>query len=211
MLENTQSPLTFVHIVNGRFAIVVEAGTKYAVERTKKNGFKVHEQYFDTITGTIEKITDETTENEHGSWRNLVLTMTAKNETCRLNLQYSSRETKGILMRLPNADIKKPLSLKIGRKDRAFTWVTQKGETVPLKWTKDNPGELPRMEKIMMGGKETWDDTDQMDYLIKYINDNVLPITDPNHVPTKPDQAFNSPQLPPPDLMYNADRDDLPF
>ncbi len=203
MLENTSENRTYVSVVDGKFTIRAEKSTPKAKERQNKNGATVYELQFDTITGMLENILDHKTENQFGTFRNIVFIMRDKDELYSVSTPYSSRESKGILMRIPNVDITKPFKLKIAKKDHAFTWITQNEVTIPSKWTRECPGDLPQMIEIEIKGKRAFDDTDQMKYLFDYIQQNVI-----SKIPSQsPDQGFNSPALPPPDLM----NEDLPY
>lgn len=203
MLENTTENKTYVSVMDGKFVVKTEKGTRNARERENKNGTKVYELQFDTIGGLLENVQDFKTENQFGIFRNIVFTLRDGAEVYSVSTPYSSRESKGILMRLPNVDLTKPIKLKIGKKEHAFTWVTQFGVTVKPMWNKENQGDLPQMVEIEVKGKRTFDDTDQMKYLFDYIQTHVV-----DKIPsTSTDQGFNSPALPPADLMH----DDLPY
>lgn len=203
MLENTSENKIFISVYDGKFTVKTDQSNPKAKERINKNGTKVFELHFDSISGFLENVQDFKTENANGTFRNIVFTLRDKEEVYSLATQYSSRESKGILMRLPNINLKNPIEIKIAKADHPFTWVTQNGVKVPLKWTKDQPGDLPQMKKIEVKGKDTYDDTEQMKFLFEYIQANVIakiPSSSPDHV-------FSSPPLP----SNPASEDDLPF
>jgi hypothetical protein len=204
MLENTSGNKTFVSTFEGKFTVKSDANNPRAKKRVNKNNVEVFELQFDTITGVIENIFDNTQEGAYGTFRNIVLIVRDGDEVYSLSVPYSSRESKGILMRLPNADITKPIKIKIGRKEHIFTWITQNEVTVPLRWTKDAPGDMPRMVQT---GDKTWDDTDQMAFLYDYIQKHVLikPTAIPD--PGSTDVARNVSSLPTP----TGTDEDLPF
>lgn len=203
MLENTSENKVFVNVVDGKFTVRVDQTTPNAKPRTNKNNKVVYELQYDSITGHLVNIYDQVVDNEYGSFRTITFIVADADETYYINMPYSSRESKGILMRLPNANLLHAISIKIARKDHVFTWIQQQGVTIPLKWTKDQPGDLPQMVEIEAKGVKTWDDNEQMKYLVSYIQANVVA-----KIPSRSkDQGFNSPALPPPDLMNN----DLPY
>ena len=205
MLENSSENRTYVSVIDGKFTIRAEKSTPKAKERQNKNGILVYELQFDTISGMLENVFDQKTENQYGTFRNIVFVIRDNSELYNVAMPYSSRESKGILMRLPNADLKKQIKFKIAKKEHAFTWLTQNDLTVPSKWTKDNPGELPKMVEVEIKGKKTFDDTLQMKYLFDFIQQNVLS----KIISQSPDQGFKSPALPAIDLSTSDD--DLPF
>jgi hypothetical protein len=205
MLENSSENRTYVSVIDGKFTIRAEKSTPKAKERQNKNGVLVYELQFDTISGMLENVLDQKTENQYGTFRNIVLIIRDNSELYNVSIPYSSRESKGILMRLPHADLSKQIKFKIAKKDHAFTWITQNDSTIPLKWTKENPGELPGMVEVEIKGKKTFDDTLQMKYLFDFIQQNVLSKINSQST----EQGFNSPPLPANDL--SATDDDLPF
>ena len=205
MLENSSENKTFVSIIDGRFTIRAEKNTPKAKERLNKNGVLVYELQFDTISGMLEKIIEVSTENQYGNFRNFVFIIRDGNELYNVTMPYSSRESKGFLMRLPNVDITKEIKFKIAKKEHAFTWLTQNDLTVPSKWTKDNPGELPQMIETLINGKKGFDDSEQMKFLFNFIQQNVLS----KIITQSPDQGANSPQLP--ETNIPAVHDDLPY
>jgi hypothetical protein len=203
MLENNNENKTYISVYDGKFTVKSDPSNPKAKERTNKNGAKVYELLFDSISGFLENVQDFKIENPSGSFRNIVFTIRDKEEVYSLSTPYSSRESKGILLRLPNINLKNPVKVKIAKKDHPFTWVTQDDVTVPAKWTKDNPGSLPPMVKVEIDGKENLDDTEQMKFLFEYIQTNVF-AKSPSSLPV---QGFSSPPLPP----VSPTEDDLPF
>ena len=192
MLENNNENKIYVSVYDGKFTVRTDQSNPKAKERINKNGTKIYELLFDGISGILENVQDFKTENPFGSFRNIVFTLRDKEESYLLSTPYSSRESKGILMRLPNINLKNPIKIKIAKKDHPFTWITQNDVTVPAKWTKDNPGNLPQMVKVEVKGKETFDDTEQMKFLFEFIQTNVV-----GKIPsTIPVQGFSSPELP---------------
>jgi hypothetical protein len=207
MLENSSENKTFVSVIDGRFTIRVEKNTPKAKERQNKNGILVYELQFDTISGILENVLDISTGNQYGTFRNIVFIIRDGNELYNVAMPYSSRESKGILMRLLNADLTKQIKFKIAKKEHAFTWLTQNDLTVPSKWTKDNPGELPQMVETLINGKKGFDDSEQMKFLFNFIQDNFIS----KIVARYNNQISNSPQLPETHPITTAVVDDLPF
>jgi len=201
MLENTSDQKTFVSTLDGKFVVKAEKGTRNAKERTTKSGATVYELQFDKISGMLQNIQDFENENENGKWRNIIITLRDADETYSVSMPYSSRESKGILYRMPNVDLTKPIKICIAKKEHPFTWVTQFGDTVKPMWTKDNPGDLPPMVETEINGKHAFDYSAQMQYLMEYIQTQVV-----SKIPSTV-QASSSSELPPPDFM----QDDKPY
>jgi hypothetical protein len=93
----------------------------------------------------------------------------------------SSGPAKSFLSALPNLDLTKMTKLIPKREEKdgvARTKILLSQNNAGVKWafTKDNPGEMPPMKKIKVKGKETWDDTDQLEFfeaLVTKYNDKL--------------------------------------
>lgn len=64
---------------------------------------------------------------------------------------------------------------EVDGKRKTSLFINQDGKAVKWFWTKDNPGELPSLKKVKIKGKETWDDSDQIEFLQAYIKNEFLP------------------------------------
>ena len=62
-----------------------------------------------------------------------------------------------------------------GDKKSSVIFINQNGKGLKHFWTRDNPKDLPDLKKIKVKGKDTWDDSDRLDYLLDYVNQNILP------------------------------------
>jgi hypothetical protein len=60
-------------------------------------------------------------------------------------------------------------------KKKTTVFVKQDGKTLKHYWNKDNPRDLPQLAKIKVKGKITYDDSDLMEYLEKYVNEQIIP------------------------------------
>jgi hypothetical protein len=58
-----------------------------------------------------------------------------------------------------------------GDKRNSVMFINQDGKGLKHYWTKDNPGQLPNLEKIKIKGKDTWDDTKRLEYLENFVKD----------------------------------------
>jgi hypothetical protein len=110
----------------------------------------------------------------------LIVTIENDGEIAHLQMPLSSNPASGFLKALPNVDasVAVKFSPKMEEKDgkrKTSLFLSQGGKGVKWYWTKDNPADLPPLKKIKVKGKETWDDSDQIDYLKAYVNDQFLP------------------------------------
>ncbi len=81
---------------------------------------------------------------------------------------------------LPNIDITQPIQLSPQQKEvdgkvKSSLFINQGGIHIKHAYTKDNPNGLPQLKKIMIKGKETWDDSDQLEFLFNMVNTKIKP------------------------------------
>ena len=120
-------------------------------------------------------IQDDKFPNSDDTYRKLALTIVDGSDHFILQMKMGSGYANGLCMALPNADLSLPItfipSLKVvDGKDKATMFLSQqkpgqKAQSLKWYWTKDNPGNLPRLDKITYKGKEVWDNTKQQAYL----------------------------------------------
>ena len=177
-LQKSQSEsVIFLQISNGKIVRQVKTKTDNSVSRVNKLGREVHELFYDSITGVITDV--ETRESEYGkSW---VVSIKSEGKLYKLEFNYSSGYATTFLKALPNVsfgDIA-TLSPKLiidGDKKKSVLFINQDGKGLKHFFTKDNPNGLPELKKIKIKGKESWDDSDRMEFLEQYVKDNILPM-----------------------------------
>ncbi len=170
MLTTTQSSgsAIFLSITNGKLVRRVDLGTEGATERTNKNGKQVAELFYTTLTGHIKDLSIK--ENEYGKFLMVTVQDVSTEKKCILEMNFSSGYTTTFLKTLPSIDIFQnveisPALIVDGDKKKSVIFLKQGG--VPMKhyYTKDNPKGMPDMVKVKIKGKETWDDTDRIEWL----------------------------------------------
>lgn len=174
ILENNA---IFLTISNGKICKKVPKKTATSVERVNKNGATVHEEFYKGWKGRITAIAVREHKDFGKFWN---VTLTDDQGDAILQMNYSSGYSAAFLKILPNIDLNSDViitpSLKIeGDKKKTSLFITQHG--VPLKhyFTKDNPNGLPELKKIKVKGKETWDDSDLMEFLENMVNTEIVP------------------------------------
>lgn len=156
-----------VSIVLGSFRIKVPEGTEGAVTRENKEGKVVNELIFSELSGYIKNIVMEDT--KYG--QQVKFTIQA-DKTYTLSTGYSDGLTSSIFKMLPNVDPTQPVTFTVTRKmddvkKKEITSIFMSQNDAPVKWyyTKAEPNGLPPFEKIMVKGKEQWDNTVQLQFL----------------------------------------------
>lgn len=178
-LDNRSSEQnTYINVVGGKFAKKVKAETEGAVSRVNKKNETVHELQYNTLAD-VNLVAINKKDGDYGfQWE---VTLKYMDETFILNLPYSGRQTNGIFFRLPNIAINEPMTLKChmftddAGISKTFVTVEQNGKKIDPAYSKDNPNGLPPLEPIKVKGKDSWDDTKQMEFIERMIEIVIQP------------------------------------
>jgi hypothetical protein len=170
MLTNSSQSqnVVFLSISNGKLCRRVDGATPNAIERTTKTGKQVHELFF---TGVMGHITDlGIKENDYGKFLLVTIKDAGSDQKCILEMNFSSGYSTTFLKTLPNVDLSQnveinPALIIDGDKKKSVIFLKQGGYAVKHAYTKDNPKGMPDMVKVKVKGKETWDDTDRIEWL----------------------------------------------
>ena len=171
-LNNNQSSSIYLQISNGKLVRSFSSPTPKSVSRTNKVGKEVHEEFYDSLTGYVKGIS--TKETEYGKF--WVINVNDGESDYTLSTNYSGGYAVSFLKAIPNADLSRMMTItpKImvdGDKRNSVMFINQDGKGLKHYWTKDNPGQLPNLEKIKIKGKDTWDDTKRLEYLETFVKD----------------------------------------
>jgi hypothetical protein len=171
-LNNNQSSSIYLQISNGKLVRSFSSPTPKSVSRTNKVGKEVHEEFYDSLTGYVKGIS--TKETEYGKF--WVINVNDGESDYTLSTNYSGGYAVSFLKAIPNADLSRVMTItpKImvdGDKRNSVMFINQDGKGLKHYWTKDNPGQLPNLEKIKIKGKDTWDDTKRLEYLENFVKD----------------------------------------
>ena len=166
----------YLSIQSGKIAQRITEPSSTSKSRTLESGKVIHEELYDTLEGKITGI--QFKDGEYGT--QLIISLVNDEDVAHLQMPLSSSPASGFLKALPNVNADelvrfKPKMEEKDGKRKTSLFLSQNGQGVKWYWTKDNPGDLPSMKKIKVKGKETWDDSDQIDYLKAYVTDTFLP------------------------------------
>jgi hypothetical protein len=174
----TQDNGKYISIVGGRFCIRVPEGSEGAISRVNKIGKTVFEKYYDNFTGKLVGL--KTTDG--GAYgKQWVFSFQDSGEVYNLQLGYTNSFAKNILKMLPNADLTKEMKISPQTKveadgtKKSSIFINQDGKALKHAYTKDAPNGLPPMTQVTVKGSLVWDDTDQMIFLEKMVNDTIIP------------------------------------
>jgi hypothetical protein len=173
-LTNSQSNFTFLSVFNGKLTRKVKEGTEGAVSRENKKGDTVWELTYDNLSGMLIGV--EFRDGDYG--KEIHFLVEDGIDVYKLQCPFSSAIAKSFVSRLPNCKLKEPIEIRTGwdkEKEKGFSYIKQDGKTVPSAYSKDNPNGLPPMIKQKVKGKETWDDSDQLEFLEKMLAKDIIP------------------------------------
>lgn len=166
----------FLSIANGKLVRQMPGKTEKSIERINKVGKTVHEEFYDSLTGILTNV--KIKESDYGKFWVIVL----KDGDTFYNLEtnYSGGYAQTFLKALPNADLSQPVTLTPrlnidGDKKQSVLFISQNGKGLKHYWNKDNPGDLPQLKKIKVKGKDTWDDSERLEFLESYVKNTILP------------------------------------
>jgi len=136
----------------------------------------VHEEFYDSLTARLQDI--KVKDSDFGKF--WTLTFNDGDTNYFIDLNYSGGYAISFLKTLPNADLTIDMTIvpkytEEGDKKSSVIFINQNGKGLKHFWTRDNPKDLPDLRKIKVKGKDTWDDSDRLDYLLDYVNQNILP------------------------------------
>lgn len=179
-LNQSQQSVIFLTISNGKIVRQFKEPTSSSVSRTNKVGREVHEEFYDSLTGIITDVT--TRESEYGkSW---IVKLKSGADNYQIEFNYSGGYASTFLKALPNVDFTKEITLapKLfidGDKKKSVMFINQNGQGLKHYFTRDNANGMPDLSKIKIKGKESWDDSDRMEFLENYVLNNILPLLKP--------------------------------
>lgn len=162
--------ITFLTITNGKLVKQVKQPTDKSITRVNKVGRTVHEEFYDSMDGHIVSI--DTKESEYGKF--WVISLTSNSETYKLEMNYSGGYALSFLKTLPNVDLSAIVTLTPrlnidGDKKQSVLFVSQNGKALKHFWNKDNPGDLPPLDKIKVKGKDVYDDSKRLEFFENYV------------------------------------------
>lgn len=143
--------------------------------RVNKAGDRVYEIQLDYLRGHIKDASLKMPPEDHPEYgKTMEFEVEAESGAkCVLQIPFDSAYARGFLYAAPGIDLGFPVEFEpyqyfSKKKEREATGLSliQNGEQLPWAYgTKDNPGGVPTLKKITYKGKETWDNSDQLEFL----------------------------------------------
>lgn len=197
-LENNNANGTYVNISNGRLVV-------------KQNGEQV---FYDQLTGIINNLEFVIDEYNQKQYEVLRVTLIDDQDKYILKIRTDSGYFRGFVNALKMANINQPIVISPSSKEengktRTTIFLRQNGKPLKHAFTKDNMGDLPQVERVMVNGIEQWDNTKQLMYWKTWLMSITWQINNENI--NKQESAVNTTITQDEyDAMESID-DDLPF
>lgn len=162
----TRNSAEFWTIKNGYLAKRVSESTDGAHAVKKQNGDVYYEIRQDFFTGRLKKV-DIKTHEEYGDF--LKITMVAQGKSYIIEMDLNSGYAFGFLSTIPHAELEatimlSPMYKEEAGKKQSKLFLQQDSGWLKQYFTKENPNGLPDLVKIKVKGKETWDNTERLEY-----------------------------------------------
>jgi len=183
-----ESTVKYWSFTKGQFTRRVSENHKGAtprvLEQGPNTGKTIYEVFVDTITGQIVEM--KVREGDYGKSFQILIDVTEDDlnpEFFAVDFRFNSTG-KSLLKKLPNIDLFKDVALvgyaidgtnSKGEAVKNYYAVPYQGEIskagkVLPAYTKEEPNGYPEMVQKKVRGKNTWDDTDQLEFLENLIN-----------------------------------------
>jgi hypothetical protein len=158
-LSNNTGSITYLNMKQGKFA------------RKSANG---DIELFDSVSGVIKDVRFENDEYQGSKFRKLLLTLEDAGTKYLVQVRTDSGYFRGLTNSIANADVSQEVKLiansKTGDNGKPQTtiFVNQNGKALKWKWSKDNQGELPELEKVKVKGQYVYDNSKQLEFFEKF-------------------------------------------
>jgi hypothetical protein len=158
-LSNNTGSITYLNMKQGKFA------------RKNANG---DIELFDSVSGVIKDVRFENDEYQGSKFRKLLLTLEDAGTKYLVQVRTDSGYFRGLTNSIANADVSQEVKLiansKTGDNGKPQTtiFVNQNGKAMKWKWSKDNQGELPELEKVKVKGQYVYDNSKQLEFFEKF-------------------------------------------
>lgn len=163
IVRESKTPQEGFERINGKNKRTGEEYTKYI-------------QRFDTIEALITKIEWYDTEQKFTArYQGFKVHLNANGKKGVLDLAINSRTTSRFMKLAENINFTKPVEFRAwhdSKSDSTAIFVGQDGESVPQKYTRENPGDMPEPTQDF---KKNWDYSAQMAFLHEKMMKVVIP------------------------------------
>jgi hypothetical protein len=188
---NNDNTTTYYSVRKGKLCKSVPAGTKGAVQKLDKdnNPTDKWEMQYDWVQGILLDVVYKEKEHEGTLYKSLLIHLLNEGHYLDIiEMNYTSAYASRFFNALANIHLNDPIKILLWMfadkenpaKIMQGCTLLQDNVKVPPLFTKEAPGVLPPMEKVMRDGKEVWDSSAQMAWYLAWFLQDVKPwIVDP--------------------------------
>lgn len=135
---------------------------------------------FGYLSGLMVDLQIRDDEYDGKKYKKLSVSLVDGDERFTLDMKLGSAYWVGFCMTVPNVNLDHPVTLipsmkTENGKEKRTLFISQGGKALKRFWTKDNPGQLPRLKQIEFKGEQVWDNTDQNNWLVEYLIHQIKP------------------------------------
>jgi hypothetical protein len=174
---------------------------RYEYLNFSKGKIVLNGEQYDEFEGRVLdiKISDDEYQGEH--FKKIGLMM--RDDTGKLyllNMKMNSGYGVSFCMLVPNIDWLRPIIIsgfakEVDGKKKTGVFVKQRGSFIKWHFTKDNPGELPPLEKVKFKGQDVWDSTKQQLFfldMLEVVSTELSKVKVPATSDNKPPEVANA-------------------
>jgi hypothetical protein len=216
-LGNNATVVNYLQILNGKFALKVDAPTRTSVSRMNKNNQIVHEELYGQCGGFLTNVTFH--DGSYGT--ELHIEISERGEKYLIQTLATSNYAEDFLSRLLNVKLNEVIELHVFEKKEEKDGVTylngvlfikdQNNQNIQKYFTAQNRRNLPEWEKnVNDEGKATFDKTKRIEFYKNMVKQFVFPA--PTQQATQTTTAPKANTMPAPAFVQGStSSDDLPF
>ncbi len=230
-LREKEEAMTYVGVYDGQLEVRVDKKTPGAIEREKTKqgkptGESIHVKYYRSLDGRITDIKKDTKKMPDGTeFTSLKIFIDDIGDKYVLNFPYDSDLTRIFYKIMENIDFSSTVEFSVSKsknskgKEVASLFLKQNGVNLKQKYTKDYqyaPGEAkkPDWKPMVYKGKEVWDNTEEMQFFEKKLEEVVMPKLKAKAAPVAKNIIDDDDWIPsaePADTSVGQPVDDTPF
>jgi len=166
----------FLKVSDGQITMNVKEGTPDAKSRVWED--KTYWYLgFNNVHGLITSIKKNSYEKDSKSFDSLHIYIDKGNGRYILSMPYSSSVARNFYNKMELIDYSKEVVISASLDNNGYSqiFIQQNDVWLKNKYSKDNPGEKPMWNRVIVNGKDIWDRTDELAYFQNIIDAVILP------------------------------------
>lgn len=181
MIGKRDNETTYLFTRHGYFNQLVPEGTEGAVAYETEGGKVYYLKQHNFVRGYINDIVPDIRTAGDYEYHEINVHIEDGDERVVLRIEQTSSAAASFFSQLPNVDFTKEVDISIRRKEKRDTiFIRQQDDQGNWKnltwaWTKSNPGPKPSWRKVIVRGKEEWDNSEEVAFFLKVLREEIVP------------------------------------